>query len=315
MKIFLTGITGFLGKVLSQRLIERGHEVSGLVRYVSNRDVAAVAKMLPDVEIHWGDLTDLFALQSALKDAQPEIVVHLASQSSVEFSFDHILEIYQADFLGTVNLALAAMQQAPELKKFIYASTMECYGNQPKLPLTEDMAPNPASPYGIAKVAGENHLKYLYNAFKFPVTITRCANMHGRVSNTNFVVERIITELLAKHEEVRMGIPDSMRDFMYVDDGVDFYVKLIKSKKDVNKEIINAKTDNPISIAQLFMILENIIGFHARKVLWNTFSPRPFEIKQLTMDIAKAKRLLRWEPKTSLEDGLRKTVSLWREAM
>ena len=311
----MTGVTGFVGSVLSQQLIQRGHEVSGLVRYVSVRDAESIAKSLPNVKAYWGDLQHIDSLRNALKEDRPDIIVNLASQSSVEYSFNNIREIYEADFMGTVNLSLAAMEFVPMLKKFIQASSMEVYGNQKILPLTEDMAPNPASPYGIAKAADEFHLKYLHQAFDFPVIITRCANMHGRVSNTNFVVEHIITELLAKHEEVKMGIPDSARDFMYVDDGVDFYAKLIESENDLAGEVINAGTNQPISIRELFGILEDMVKFHPAKVLWDSFSPRPFEIKALTMDVNKAMRLLGWWPRTTLADGLRKTVEHWRQAV
>jgi nucleoside-diphosphate-sugar epimerase len=313
LRVFIAGLTGFIGELLAPELVSRGHEVSGLVRYVSTRDRETVERMLPGVAIHFGDMLDMDSLKAALKEARPDVVLNLAAQTSVEYSFRHLLEIYHIDFVGTVNLSLAAMATVTDLQKFIQASSVETYGNQERLPLREDMKLNPAAPYGVAKAAGEYHLNYLHQAFGFPSVIVRSANTYGRRRNKNFVVEHIIHCLLERQGDVKMGIPTSRRDFLYIDDERDFYIGLIESQAPPAGEIINTGTGDPVSIAELFDKLVEIVGFRPGKISWNSISPRPNEIRTLTMDISKAKRLLDWEPKIGLDEGLRRTVQYWRE--
>ena len=311
MKVFITGITGFLGEPIVAALQKRGHQVSGFVRYVSTRDAPTIEKMFPGIEICFGDMQDAESIKEALRKTQPEVIINLAAQTSVEYSFAHLREIYAVDFQGLVDLSLAAMQYDPDLKKFIQASSVEVYGNQAELPLREDMMPNPASPYGVAKVAGEYHLNYLHGGFKFPSVIIRSANTYSRTRNKGFVVEHIIHMLLEKQRECKMGAPDSVRDFLYQEDETDFYCRLIEAGDDILGETINTGTNQPVSIRELFKKLEGIIGYSPEKVHWNSFSRRPYEIKSLTMDVGKAKRLLGWEPNTSLDEGLKRTVDYW----
>ena len=309
MKVFVTGITGFIAEGLVPALQAKGHEVSGLVRYVSTRDAHALEEMLPGVEIHFGDMTDPDSLETALQRAKPEAIINMAAQTSVEYSFQHLKEIYDVDFIGTVNLSLAAKKVLPDLQKFVQISSVETYGNQKQLPLREDMKLAPAAPYGVAKAAGEYHLNYLFDAFAFPAVILRNANSYGRKRNKNFVVEHIIANLLGNQKEVKMGNRDAQRDFYYIDDEVDFFVKALELAPP--GETINSGTTYPISIGELYEMLEETLGIH-KTVRWNSFSPRANEIRILTMDISKAKVLLDWEPKTPLDEGLKKTAEYWQ---
>lgn len=309
MKIFITGITGFVGERLSKTLIRRGHEVSGLARYSSTRDYYELAQMLPNVRTYIGDVLDVSTLRKALRLAQPDVILNLAAQTSVEYSFQHPEEVYQVNYIGTVNVASVAREVVTDLKKFVHASSVEVYGNQDSLPLVEKMMPKPASPYGVAKTACEFFLKHLNEGYNFPCLLVRNANSYGRSRNRNFVVEHIIQELLSDIPQARMGIPDSIRDFYFIDDEEDFFVKAIESEVS-GGEIINTGNGDAVSIEELYRRIEKIMNIE-KPAIWYATSPRPFEIKTLTMDVSKAKDLLGWEPTTSLDEGLKITSDYW----
>lgn len=308
MRVFITGITGFAGAHLAKELINKSYEVSGLARYVSNRDETE----LSGVSIYYGDVLDAVAIREILKDIQPDVIIHLAAQSSVYYSFNHPNEVYNVNFIGLTNVASAAMETVPGLRKFIHASSVETYGNQEVFPLKESFPLKPASPYGVAKVAAEYYLRYLYEGFGFPCIIFRSTNTYGRKFNHYFVVEHTIYETLTKKAKISMGDPSPVRDLLYVDDEVDAYVKAIETKRDVFGEIMNTGTARGVSIKELVEMIQEMIGFKS-EITWNSISKRPFEISKLVIDADKMKELLSWYPKYSLEGGLQKTIDWWKK--
>lgn len=306
MRILITGITGFIGEHLGRELLERGHEVHGLLRYVSNRDVS----YLSGINLYYGDIREEDTVKKVFEEIGPEVVVHLAAQTSVHYSFERPREAYNVNFIGVINTAKAAMD-TPEVMKFIHASSVEVYGNQKKFPIREDAPLSPASPYGVAKVAAEYYLKYLYDAYDFPHITFRSANTYGRKNNHVFVVEHIIYQLLTG-EKILLGDPFPVRDLLYVDDEVDAYIKAIETKREIFGEVMNTGTGRGVSIQELFEIIEQLTGIK-KEVVWNVASKRPFEIEELVMDIEKIRRRLDWKPKHSLEEGLTKTINWWRK--
>jgi dTDP-glucose 4,6-dehydratase len=308
MKIFITGVTGFVGRNLAKKLLEDGHDVVGLARYVANRDES----MFPHVKMFYGDIRDPDALLRILQLAEPEAIIHLAAQTSVEYSFTHQKEVYETNFLGTVNVVRAALEAIPSLERFIHASSVEVYGNQDFLPISEDCPLKPASPYGVAKVAAEYYLKYMVEGYGFPCVILRSANTYGRRYNHYFVVEHIIYDMLSGKEKVSMGDPAPIRDFLYITDEIDAYIKALETKKNVFGIPMGTGTDRGISIGDLFNTIKKLTGSIADPV-WNVQSMRPFEIKDLVFDTSRIYQLLKWRHKTSLEDGLRMTIDWWRD--
>jgi len=308
LRVFITGITGFVGGHLGEELLKRGHEVLGLARYVSNRSDAS----LPGISIYYGDILDQMALRRIFVKTQPDVIVHLAAQTSVEYSFIHPNEVYNVNFLGLTNVVSEVREAVPELKKFIHASSVEVYGNQKTFPINEQAPLKPASPYGVSKVASEYYLKYLFEGYCFPCIIFRSTNTYGRKYNHYFVIEHIIYNMLQRKKEILLGDPNPVRDFLCIDDEVEAYIKAIETKRDIFGEIMNTGTTRGVAIMELVDIIRQMIGSEA-EVRWNRISKRPFEIQKLVMDIEKIKRLLGWSPRYSLEDGLKKTIGWWRE--
>ena len=200
MRIFVTGMTGFLGQQLSTKLIEKGHKIGTLARNVakSDRAIASNTESMIRGEQHkgisyfYGDVTDYLNIFDVLSRFKPDVIIHLAAQTSVAYSFTHITEIFNVNFLGVVNIAEAARRSLPNLKRFIFSGSVEEYGIQTKFPSKETAELRAASPYGVAKIAAEKFLKYLYQAYDFPAIIFRNANSYGRRYNHLFVIESII---------------------------------------------------------------------------------------------------------------------------
>lgn len=304
MRILVTGGTGFIGGELIPKLIELGHEVYSLERYVTGRYVLGAR-----TDTIFCDLRDSFSVRRLVKEVQPEVVIHLASISPVAYSYDHPQEVFEVNALGTINLAEVCFREVPNFKHFLYAGTSEEYGNQDKFPITEDAELRPNSPYSVSKVAADKYLQYMYMAYDFPVTVLRPFNTYGRKNNTHFVVERTITQML-QNKTVRLGDPTPTRNFLYVDDHISAYLTCLSNPK-VKREAFNFCTEREVTIKELVEIISKLTEFEG-EILWNTIPARPLDIKRLIGSYEKAKRVLGWQPKFSLEEGLKRTVEFWK---
>lgn len=305
MRVLITGVTGFIGSHLTPKLIEQGYEVYTMQRQVTGRYVLG-EQARGSV---FCDLRDYFAMRKAIAEIQPEVVIHLAAISPVAYSYDHPQEVFLVNTIGTINLAEACLREVPSFKHFLYAGTSEEYGIQTEFPLREGTELRANSPYSASKIAADQYLQYMRDAYDFPVTILRPFNSYGREEDTHFVVERIITQLL-KSPVVKLGDITAVRDFMYVDDHVNAYLSCIKNEK-AKGEIFNFCTGKGSSIEELVYTIAKLLSIDV-KIIPATIPERPLDISVLIGDNSKAKRLLGWGPKFTLEEGLRLTIDYWK---
>lgn len=311
-KLLLTGATGFIGKELAAKLVDKGYEVHTLERYVTGRYSFDKSKNIIN---HYGTLTDFPAIKNIVKDVQPDYVVHLAAISPVSFSYDHYIEVTESNYVGTVNLAEACYREVPHFKQFIMAGTSEEYGmtlTDSKKKLTEDSLLSPNSPYAVAKVAADLYLKYMNEAYGFPFTTIRPYNTYGRKENSHFFVERTITQML-KGDKVYLGDKSTIRDWIYVDDHVDAYVKTIGNKEAIG-EIIQVCSGKGYTTEETAKTIARLTDFKG-EVIWNSTPKRPLDARILIGDNSKARKILGWEPKYTLEEGLKKTIEYWKNTL
>lgn len=306
----MTGASGFIGSHLVPRLLERGYEVYALERYVTGRYVLGETRKVKTV---FGDLRDSQTARQVIRKVQPDKVVHLAALSAVSYSYEHPQEVLETNFMGTVNLAEACMQEVGDFSHFLFAGTSEEYGNNGTLPQTEDSPLRPNSPYSASKGAADRYLDYMCDAYGFPVTILRPFNSYGRKANTHFIVERTIVQALSA-KEIRLGDPTPVRDLLYVDDHIDAYLACLEQPKNAIGQTFNFCTGRGVTIKELVEKVSDFTGFSGQ-VLWNTIPKRPLDIRELIGSSAKSARLLGWKPKYQLEDGLRKTVDYWKQKL
>src|SRR3989344_1508072 len=315
--LFVTGCNSFIGEKLCQRLLSEGHEVHGLVTHESHAKVEGV-------KTHRSDLMNFTGIQNILEEGKPEFIVHLAARTEVEKSFYEPVDFSLINFGGSVNLIEKA-KHLDNLKLFIFASTMETYGEVhtkeevldpkvKKLPFDENTPQRPNAPYSVAKIGVEYYLRYAKRAYNFPFTAFRQTNSYGRHDNDFFVVEQIITQMLKNPDEVRFGYKHPWRNFLYIDDLIDLYTKAMSHPEKVNGEFFCTGPANAIRIEDLATKIAEMLGYEG-KILWDTKPERVGEIYYLNSTTEKAYRVLGWKPKTSLDEGLKKTINQWKSKL
>ena len=308
-KVLITGISGFIGQALSDRLMKAGYEVHGMLQ-----DGAHANKVAVGAHPHIANLMDRQKVEALIKRVQPDYVIHLAALTEVELSFKNYENVSKVNYVGTVVLAEACRQFIPNLKLFVMASTMETYGHHEKEDgaFTEETKQRPRAPYAVAKIACEYYLRYMHFAYGFPFTALRQTNAYGRHDNDYFVVERIITQMLQDPENCRLGDPDPWRNFLYIEDLLDLYVELLKNPEKVRGEFFVTGPNNVLPIHKLADLIKKKLNWKGT-IQWHTRPKRPGEIYYLNSDPDKAKKFFGWEPKVSLSDGLDRTIKVWQD--
>lgn len=313
MKVLITGVTGFIGSELAHRLVEDDrYDVAGLARISSNKsDLEPIADISDQLTLFRANFTDYHAVRNIVRTFAPNYILHIGAQTAVRDSFEMPHEFNETNYLGTINLIHAALD-VPDLKKFIFASTMETYGWQKtRTPFKEDVLLHPGSPYSVAKAACEDYIEMAHKAFGLPYIIMRPCNTYGRKHNAGFVVEYIITSMLAG-KDVYIGTPRAVRDLMYVDDHVNAYMTVLKSKE--SNQTFNFGTGSGITMLALAKKIKSMTGFKGKII--EHFPPgypmRPVTEEYLSLDASKAKKILGWKPKRTLDEGLKKTIAYWQ---
>lgn len=313
-KILITGSTGFIGSSLTPMLREAGHDVYEVVRYVSGGRYDYYERE----KRYFADLRDREAVRVAVIDCQPEVIINLAAQTAVSFSFINPIDVQLTNYVSVVNLAELAREVGVE--QFIHASTSEVYGSTQSFPITEETPIKGTSPYAVAKVAAENFLTLLMEIYNFPVTIIRPFNSYGRakggIANRHYVVERAICQALEKGR-IRLHNPNPVRDFMFRDDHCRGYLLAVGNKQAIG-QAINLCTGKAYTIAETANMIASIVKERMGRSIEVSFDQepdRPQDIQRLHGNYEKAKRILGFEPRYSLLEGLRIAVDEWQEVL
>lgn len=307
MKVLVIGGSGFIGSFLLKELEKEDHEIFRLEEYFF--------KTLGELKTHQnhlqlGNISDALSMKRVFRNVQPDIVIHLAAMTAVAYSYDRPLETTRTNYIGTVTIAETLRDECPDLKQFIYPSSAEVYGVN-KIPLKREIDPLlPNSPYAVSKRATEDYLNYMRLAFDFPVTIFRPFNTYGRTDSHWFIVEKLIYQMLTS-DVVEVGDPDPIRDFLYVPNHIEAYLKAIDNKTAIG-ETFNLSTGRGVTIRELAEIIAKLTRFKG-EIKWGTMPKRDLDIIHLVGDNTKIKSILKISTPISLEEGLKLTVQKWRK--
>ncbi|MEK6945636.1 MAG: SDR family NAD(P)-dependent oxidoreductase [Nanoarchaeota archaeon] len=317
MRVMITGITGFIGSELAHKLVNEGHEVFGIVRHVIGRNLESIENIKGKIKMIVCDITDYTSIKNAIQKVNPDVVLHLAALSPVRLSFEHPIAYQKVNYLGSVNIAEAILElYGPEKVRLVVASTAEVYGIKEFTPFTEDMSLEASSPYAVSKAAMDIYMRMLNKVYNFNVVILRNSNTFGRKYDPGFFTEYLITEMI-KGKDIYIGAPDSIRDYMYVDDHVNSYLLAMKTKN-IQGNAFNISGGKGITNKEWASKIAKLIGFPESKLHLGEFPPgypnRPLASDQpyLVLDSARARKILHWEQTVSPEEGLKKTIDYWK---
>jgi UDP-glucose 4-epimerase len=305
LRVLVTGAAGFIGSHLVDRLVADGHRVTGLddlsTGKLSNLATARRSKRFGFSNF---DITSTDLVRLVEREA-PDVVLHLAAQMDVRKSVADPLHDTRTNVLGTVNVLEACVRA--KVPRVVFASSGgTVYGTPPKLPASERMTLHPASPYGSAKAAGETYVAAYQRLHGLPGCSLRLGNVYGPRQDPHGEagVVSIFAGALAKGQPTKIfGDGTSVRDYVYVDDVVDAFVRCLGGKGDGRR--LNVGSGAGTTIRRLHTLVAKAVGTADAP----DFAPaRSGELQAITLDVGQARRALGWEPVVGLEQGLAQTV-------
>lgn len=306
-RVLVTGAGGFIGSRLVEILMRSGAQVRAFVRYNSRGDAGLLRTLSPfvlgGIEIIPGDLRDEDAVRKAVNGC--ELVFHLGALISIPYSYLHPAEVASTNVMGTMNVLLACRDLGVE--RLVHTSTSEVYGTARVAPISESHPLQGQSPYSASKIGADKLAESFYCAYDLPVITVRPFNTYGPAQSARAVIPTIITQALTR-DTIHLGNLDSTRDFTYVDDTVDGFLRAAESTTGLG-EVFNLGTGEEIRIGDL---AEKVIAMVDRDVKIETQSerlrPEKSEVMRLISDNSRAREVLGWKPEVSLDEGLKRTI-------
>ena len=306
-KVLVTGAGGFIGSHLTEKLVTLGASVKAFVRYNSRNDWGLL-EVLPlhirnEIEVISGNLKDPESVKEAVKDTN--IVFHLAALISIPYSYVNPRDFVETNVGGTLNVLNAAKEH--NIEKLIHTSSSEVYGTAQYIPIDEKHPLQAQSPYAASKIGADKLVESYYLSFNLPVTTVRPFNTYGPRQSARAIIPTIITQSLTR-EKIFLGSMHPTRDFNYVEDTADAFIKAAESPESVG-EVMNFGSGQEVPIGALADKIVALVGKDVEVVFDATrIRPQSSEVERLLADATKAKELLGWEPQFSLDDGIRKTI-------
>lgn len=311
LKILLTGAGGFISSHLSESLVKKGSRVRAFVRY-NSRNFWGWLENSPyknEIEIYSGDIRDYDSVKDAMRGV--DVVFHLAALIGIPYSYVSPLAYIKTNIEGTYNVLQAAREL--NIVKVVHTSTSEVYGTAQFVPITEKHPINPQSPYSASKAAADHLALSFYHSFELPVTIIRPFNTYGPRQSARAVIPTIITQILSGKRKIRLGSLHPTRDLTYVKDTVEGFIKAGESGKSLG-HVVNIGSDIEISMGDLAKLIARLMNTEIEVETDKTRQrPENSEVGRLRASNEKAKELLGWRPKYSLEDGLKETISWFND--
>ncbi len=307
-KVLVTGAGGFIGSHLTERLFELGAKIRAFVRYTSRADEGFIKYFSDDlrknIDIVYGDIRELETVVKAMDSV--DIIFNLAALVGIPYSYIHPQEVIEANTIGTLNVLMAARDVG--IEKLVQTSTSEVYGTARYVPINEDHPKQPQSPYSASKIAADAIALSFYNSFDLPVAVIRPFNTYGPRQSDRAVIPSIISQALTK-DRLTLGSTTPTRDFTFVTDTAEGFIKVAESEKSVGMEV-NIGSGREISIEDLIRKIISLVG---RDIVVEQdkerIRPAHSEVERLCADNKRARSLLGWLPKVSLTQGLEKTIS------
>jgi len=309
-KVFITGADGFIGSWLTKRIVEAGAEVTVLLRDRKREARLRAVQLLDKVNVVYGSVEDINVIMRAFNEYDIELAFHLAAQTLVGVANTSPLSTFESNIKGTWNVLEAA--RILKLPNLIIASSDKAYGDQEKLPYTEEFALQGKHPYDVSKSCADLLAQAYAKTYGLNIAITRCGNVYGGGdTNMSRVVPGTFQSIIKGERPVIRSDGTPIRDYLYVEDVVDAYMTLAEAME--TRKIIGAfnfGTNNPISVIEMVKMILNVTGSDLEPLIEGKASN---EINKQYLDSTKAEKVLGWKAKHTVEEGLVKTYAWYRE--
>ena len=312
-RVLVTGATGLVGSWLCRRLLEEGAHVVALVRDLDPQSEFIRSGDLQRCTVVSGCLEDYPTLVRAIAEHETDTVFHLAAQAIVGTALISPLATFESNIRGTYNLLEACRVHRDLVKSTVVASSDKAYGEAQVLPYTEDMPANGRHPYDVSKSCADLLAQTYATTYGLNVTVARCGNIYGGGDlNWSRIVPGTIRSVLEGKVPQLRSDGSFIRDYIYVGDVVDAYLDLAEGagREGVKGEAFNFSPQRPLTVLEITRAVLAAMGSQVEPVILNTAKA---EIKDQYLDAGKAARVLGWQPRFGLEEGLEATVAWYRD--
>ena len=311
--VLVTGATGIVGSWLCEHLLKEGAYVVALVQDADPQSRFFAEDIGRRCTIVNGDLAHLDTCVRAVNNHEIHTIFHLGAQTIVGAALREPWECFESNIRGTYNILEAARRQAGLVKCTVVASSDKAYGESEVLPYTEDMPLRGVHPYDVSKSCTDLISHTYAHTYGMNVTIARCGNIYGGGDlNWSRIVPGTIRSILAGARPVLRSDGSMIRDYIYVEDVVQAYMKLASAslETDLRGEAFNFSPESRHTVLEIVTMIARVMETSADPIIANTAT---MEIKAQTLDSSKAKSLLHWSSAWTLEEGLRETVRWYRD--
>ncbi|OGZ55416.1 MAG: sugar dehydratase [Candidatus Ryanbacteria bacterium RIFCSPLOWO2_02_FULL_45_11c] len=311
-QVFVTGASGLLGSWLTKNLVDAGAQVTVLMRDTVPKSNLYLSGYINKVNVVRGALEDFATLERALGEYEIDTVFHLGAQTIVEIANRNPLSTFESNIKGTWNM-LEAARRSPLVKKVIVASSDKAYGTHTELPYSETAPLQGSHPYDVSKSAADLIAHMYYNTYKLPVTITRCGNFYGGGDlNFNRIVPGTIRSILQGVPPVLRSDGTMIRDYFYIEDGAYAYMTLAEKMDDerIYGHAFNFSNENQVTALELTQKILMAMGSNLQP---NILATATHEIPHQYLSAAKAREMLKWQPRFTLDEGLGRTIAWYQD--
>jgi CDP-glucose 4,6-dehydratase len=312
-RVFVTGATGVVGSWLVKRLVHEGAYVVALIRdwdpqseLIRSGDVSRISVINGRLECHAD-------VERAINEHEIDTVFHLGAQTIVGTALRNPLPTFESNIRGTYHVLEACRVHSDLVKRIVVASSDKAYGEADVLPYTENMPLNGRHPYDVSKSCTDLIAKTYAHTYGLPVSIARCGNIYGGGDlNWSRIVPGTIRSLFNNERPVLRSDGKSIRDYLYVQDVIDAYLRLAEgtTEPEICGEAFNFSPETQVSVLEITRKIQQVMNrTDLEPVILNNAKA---EIKDQYLDSSKAGRLLGWLPRYDMESGLKETVG-WYE--
>ena len=308
MKILVTGAAGFIGSHLVDRLLSTEYKVVGVDDFNNYYDPRLKEKNLESAKksnyfkLYRTDICDFKNLKKIFLREKPQKIIHLAARAGVRPSIKNPLLYGKVNVLGTVNLLKLAVDFT--IEQFIFGSSSSVYGQSKRLPFTEnDPCEKIISPYGASKRSAEFFVESFHKSFGLKAIILRLFTVYGPRGRPDMAPALFTKAILSDKPINQFGDGSTSRDYTYIDDIIDGIAKTLD--KNFNFEIINLGNNHPVTLTEFISILEKVISKEAKI---KKIPMQKGDVEKTWANVVKAKRLLGWQSKIKIEQGLQNYI-------